>query len=161
MKDPYLDWHLESQGDSLFMLYPMNCSRRYQCVFQEVDTGFLRSEQWVWNVEEESRFGLCLSLDGEVEIVNPMINTNKGLVMFPCTLETGQQLVYDFGDYAYVMDVNYNKLKTVPVEGLPELAQGDNEVTFFCEVDPSAEQRPVVKLRYITREQPFVIYPHK
>lgn len=161
MKDPYLDWHLEQQGDSLFMLYSMNFSRRYQCAFQEVDTGFLKSEQWVWNVEEDGRFGLRLNVEGEVEIANPMINTSEGLVMFPCTLEPGQQLMYDFGDYAYVMDANYNKLKTISVEGLSELAQGDNEVTFFCEVDPSAEQHPVVKLRYITREQSFVIHPHK
>ena len=161
MKDPYLDWHLEQQGDSLFMLYSMNFSRRYQCAFQEVDTGFLKSEQWVWNVEEDGRFGLRLNVEGEVEIANPMINTSEGLVMFPCTLEPGQQLMYDFGDYAYVMDANYNKLKTITVEGLSELAQGDNEVTFFCEVDPSAKQHPVVKLRYITREQSFMIHPHK
>ncbi len=139
MKDPYLDWHLEQQGDSLFMLYSMNFSRRYQCAFQEVDTGFLKSEQWVWNVEEEGRFGLRMNVEGKVNVTNPMINTTKGLVMFPCTLEPGQQWVYDFGDYAYVMDANYNKLKTVSVEGLSELTQGDNEVTFFCEVDPSAE----------------------
>lgn len=161
MKDPYLDWHLESQGDSLFKLYPMHISRRYQCAFQEVDTGFLKSEPWVWNVEEDGWFGLRLNVEGEVKVTNPMINTTKGLVMFPCILEPGQQLVYDFGDYAYVMDSNYNKLMTVSVEGLPELAQGDNEVVFFCEVDPSAEQPPVVRLRYITFEQPFEIYPYK
>ena len=161
MKDPYMDWHLEQQGDSLFKLYPMHISRRYQCAFQEVDTGFLKSEPWAWNVEEDGCFGLRLNVEGEVEVTNPMINTTKGLVMFPCTLKPGQLLVYDFGENAYVMDANYNKLRTVTVEGLPELAQGDNEVAFFCEVDPSVEQHPVVKLRYITRERPFVIHPHK
>lgn len=151
MKDPYLDWHLEQQGDSLFVLYSLYFSRRYQCAFQEADTGFLKSGQWVWNMEEDGRFGLRLNVEGKVAVANPMIDTGRGLVMFPCALEPGQQLVYDFGDYAYVMDANYNKLKTVAVEGLPELARGDNMVVFFCEVDPPVEQYPVVKLRYITR----------
>ena len=160
MKDPYLDWHLERQTDSLFMLYPCNYSRRYQCVFQEVDTGLLQSEKWVWNAEEEGRFGLRLQIDGEVEIVNPMINTSKGLVMFPCTMKPGQRLFYDFGDNALVVDANGNTMEEVVVEGLSELAQGDNEVSLFCEVDPQAEQRPVVRLRYFTHEQPLVIHPY-
>ena len=161
MKDPYLDWHLESQGDSLFLLYPLRFSRRYQCAFQKTDTTLLQAEPWMWKVEEDKHYGLRLHVDGEVEVANPMINTTKGLVMFPCTLKPGQQLAYNFGDYAYVMDANYNTIMTVAMEGLPELAQGDNEVVFFCEVDPSTEQLPVVRLRYITCEQPFVIHPHK
>lgn len=161
MKDPYLDWHLESQGDSLFLLYPLRFSRRYQCAFQKTDTTLLQAEPWMWKVEEDKHYGLRLHVDGEVEVANPMINTTKGLVMFPCTLKPGQQLAYNFGDYAYVMDANYNTIMTVAMEGLPELAQGDNEVVFFCEVNPSTEQLPVVRLRYITCEQPFVIHPHK
>ena len=161
MKDPYLDWHLESGLDSDMMLYPCNFSRRYQCDLQTIDTGLLSSDTWEWKVEEECRFGLRVQVDGEVEIVNPMVNTSKGLVMFPCTLKPGQRLMFDFGETAFVVDKNLNRLKEVPIEGLPELAKGENEVNFYCEVDPKAEQLPVVRLRYITREKPFVIRPHK
>ena len=160
MKDPYLDWHLERHHDSSYMLYPLNFSRRYQCELQPVDTGLLSSETWNWNVEEEGRFGLRIQVDGEVEIVNPMVNTSKGLVMFPCTLKPGQRLMYDFGETAFVVDANLNRLKEVTLEGLPELAKGENEVNFFCEVDPEVETLPVVRLRYIIKEAPFIVYPH-
>lgn len=160
LKDPYLDWHLEMSPDSLFLVYPWNYSRRYPCELQEVDTGLLRTENWIWNVEEEDRFGLRLQVDGEVPISNPMINTSQGLVQFPCTIQPGQRLLFDFGETAYVVDANCRRIAEVPIEGLPALSKGENEVSFYCEVDPSVEQRPVVRLRYITREMPFMIRPH-
>lgn len=161
VSDPYIDWHLEKQSDSLYLLYPLNYSRRYQGNLQEIDTGLLQSENWVWKVEQEGQFGLRLQVEGEVDVINPMINTSKGLAMFTCTIQPGQRLVFDSGETAYLMDANSNLIKEVYVEGLPELAQGDNEVNFFCEVDRNAVQKPQVKLRYITREQPFEIHPYK
>lgn len=161
MKDPYLHWHLERQTDSLFLLYPWNFSRRYNCVLQEVDTGLLQSEAWTWNVEEEGRYGLRIQVDGEVDVVNPMVNTSKGLVMFPCTLKPGQRLFYHFGETALVVDANLNIVEEVEIEGLPELALGQNEVSLLCEVDPALQVKPIVTLRYIIREQPFVIHPYK
>lgn len=161
MKDPYLDWHLEKQTDSLYRLYPWNFSRRYQCSLQAIDTGLVQGETWLWNTEEEGPFGLWIQVDGVTEVVNPMINTNRGLVMFPCTVKPGQQLDYHFGDTAFIFDVNLHLLETVAVEGLPELAKGDNEVAFLCEVDPETEQLPVVTLRYITRERFFLLHPYK
>lgn len=161
MRDPYLDWHLERQADSLFLLHPLNFSRRYQCAFQMIDTGMLQSDPWIWNIEEEGRFGLRLQVEGEVEIANPMINTDKGLVMFSCVLKPSQRLFYDFADTACVVDANSNVIELVAVEGIAELSQGNNEVSFLCEVDPSAEKLPLVWLRYITREQAFVIHPNK
>ena len=161
MRDPYLDWHLEKRTDSLFNLYPWNFSRRYQCDLHEVDTGLLQGEPWIWNVEEEGGFGLRLQVEGNVDITNPMVNTSKGLLMFPCTIKPGQRLIYDFEEVAYVMDANLKILQEVAIEGVSELAKGDNEVSFYCEVDPEAEQLPVVRLRYITRDVPFVIRPHK
>jgi len=161
MKDPYLDWHLERQTDSIYRLYPWNFSRRYQCNLQTIDTGLVQGETWLWNTEEEGPFGLWIQVDGVTEVDNPMINTNRGLVMFPCTVKPGQQLDYHFGDTAFIFDVNLHLLETVAVEGLPELAKGDNEVAFLCEVDPETEQLPVVTLRYITRERFFLLHPYK
>lgn len=161
MKDPYLDWHLERRTDSLFRLYPWNISHRYQCDLHEIDTGLVQSDPWMWNAEEEAPFGLWLQVDGVTEVVNPMVNTTRGLVMFPCTIKPGQLLDYHFGDTACIVDANLHLLETVAVEGLAELAKGDNEVTFLCEVDPESEQLPVVTLRYITREQFFLLHPYK
>lgn len=161
MKDPYLDWNLEQRSEDSFLLYPLHFSRRFQCDLQPVDTGLLQSETWNWNAEEEGPFGLRLQVEGEVDVINPMVNTSRGLMMLACTVKPGQKLAFDFKDTAWLLDANGNKLETVAVEGLPELAKGDNEVNFFCEVDPEIEKQPMVKLRYITRDPALVIHPHK
>ena len=152
LRDPYLDWHLE-QVDSLnsYLLYEQHISRRFRCSFEETDPGVLRGETWTWNADERGNFGLRIQVDGEVEILNPMVNTSRGLVMFPCALKPGQRLLYDFGDTAWVIDADYHKLEEVAIEGLAELEEGDNEAYFLCEVNPALRKHPIVTLRYITR----------
>ena len=156
-RDPYLDWHLEQQDSIHYLLYQMNYSRRFRCDLQEIDTGLLCSETWTWNADDEGRFGLQIKVEGEVEILNPMVNTTRGLAMFPCVIKPGQRLLYDFGETARVVDADYNTVSEVNIEGLAELDQGGNEVYFLCEVDPETTKRPVVTLRYITRERPETV----
>lgn len=157
LRNPYLDWHLEQQDSIHYLLFSQNFSRRFNCDLMEIDTGVLRSETWIWNADEVGRFGLRIKVDGETEIINPMVNTSRGLVMFPCTIQPGQRLLYDFGETARVVDADYHIITEVTIEGLPEFDKGGNEVYFICEVDPEAQQRPLVTLRYITREQPETI----
>lgn len=151
LRDPYLDWHLEEDSAG-YTLYSQSTSRRYPCHLEEMEPGVLRSETWTWDSEKGGGFGLRLLVEGEVEILNPMVSTSQGLVMFPCALKPGQRLLYDFGETAYVVDANFNKLDEVVVEGLAELDVEDSEVYFLCEVNPEVQQLPVVTLRYITRE---------
>ena len=158
LRDPYLDWHLE-QVDSLnsYLLYEQHISRRFRCDFKENEPGVLRTETWTWNSDEGGAFGLRIQVDGEVEILNPMVNTSRGLVMFPCALKPGQRLLYDFGETAWVVDADYHIIEEVFIEGLAELEEGSNEVYFLCEVNPALKQRPVVSLRYITRSLQMVM----
>jgi hypothetical protein len=158
LRDPYLDWHLE-QVDSLnsYLLYEQHISRRFRCDFKESEPGVLRTETWTWNSDEGGAFGLRIQVDGEVEVLNPMVNTSMGLVMFPCALKPGQRLLYDFGETAWVVDADYHKIEEVFIEGLAELEEGSNEVYFLCEVNPALKQRPVVSLRYITRSLQMVM----
>ena len=155
--DPYLDWHLVPQDSAHYLIYPQVVSRRFRCHFEESDYGVLRSETWTWNAEEGGAFGLRLQVDGTTEILNPMVNTSRGLVMFPCVIKPGQCLMYDFGDTARVVDAAFHVLEEVAIEGLAELDKGDNEVYFLCEANPVAKQRPEVTLRYIIREQPEIV----
>ena len=158
LRDPYLDWHLECV-DSIhgYLLCEQNISRRFRCNFEKNNAGVLRTETWIWNSDEGGAFGLRIQVDGEVEILNPMVNTSKGLVMFPCALRPGQHLLYDFGETAWVVDADYHKLEEVTIEGLAELEEGSNEVYFLCEIDPVLTKRPVVTLRYLTRSQQMVM----
>lgn len=157
LRDPYLDWHLEPFDSLRYVLYEQNISRRFRCNFEETDPGVLRSETWTWNSDEEDAFGLRIQVEGEVEILNPMVNTSRGLVMFPCALKPGQRLLYDFGETACVVDADYHKLEEFLVEGLAELDEGDSEVYFLCEVNPALKKRPVVSLRYLTRSQQMMM----
>lgn len=157
LRDPYLDWHLEQSDSIHYWLHSQNVSRRFRCNLEELDEGVLRSETWTWSVEQGGRFGLRIQVDGDVEVINPMVNTTRGLVMFPCTIKPGQRLFYDFGDTARVVDASFHVVEEVAVEGLPELEVGNNEVYFICEVDPTVKQRPEVSLRYIIRESEMMV----
>ena len=157
LRDPYIDWHLGASDSLHYVLYEQNVSRRFRCNFEESEPGVLRSETWTWNADEGGNFGLRIQVDGEVEILNPMVNTTRGLVMFPCALKPGQRLLYNFGETAWVVDADYHQLEEVAIEGLAELDMDSSEVYFLCEVDPSAKKRPEVTLRYITRSQQMMM----
>lgn len=151
LRDPYQDWRLEQDGDQ-FILLRWNLSRRYQCNFVEADSLLIGSEPWEWKAETTGPFGLRLQVDGKEAVKNPMVNTERGLAMFPCAIKPGQRLVYDFGDVAYLMDANYNKLEEVTIEGVAELPEGTSEVRFYCETEKEGD-RPLVTIRYITSSE--------
>jgi len=119
----------------------------------------ISSEKWEWKADEEGRFGLRIQVGGEVPLKNPMVNTERGLVMFPCTIQPGQCLVYNFHDLAYVMDANFTKLESVEIEGVSELPKGASEVYLICE-KLSEGPNPEVTLRYITCEKAEEDCPH-
>ena len=147
LRDPYLDWHLEPDGK----LYALNFSRRYRCNFVEEEEGVLKAESWTWRSAADDGFGLRLQVDGTTEVRNPMVNTERGLLMFPCTVKPGQRIVYDFGEKAYLTDADYNLIEVLWLEGVAALPEGASEVRLLIEADAAAP-RPVVTLRYITLE---------
>lgn len=149
LRDPYDDWHLEQEEDGQFALYQWNISRRYNCRFVDADSLFIGTEPWDWKADEEGAFGLRLQLSGKVSLKDPMINTEKGLLMFPCTIKPGQRLWYDGGEVAYLMDENYKTLKEIVIEGVALLPEGTSKVYFFGETEKEGAV-PEVTLRYIT-----------
>lgn len=151
LRDPYPDWHLELDGDH-YKLSQWNISRRYHCNFVEADSLFIGAEPWEWKTDAAGAYGLRLQVDGKVPVVNPMINTEKGLLMFPCVIKPGQHLVYDLGELAYVMDENNKKLSEITVEGVADIPEGASEVRFYCETEKEGD-RPQVTVRYITSSQ--------
>ena len=156
LKDPYMDWHLEQLEDTLYQLFPLHISRRYRCSFMETDTGIFTSEPMEWRSEQDDRFGLRIQVEGKREIVNPMVNTEKGLVFFPCVIQPGQCLVYDFEDVAKVVDANFNPILEVVPEGLSKLPEGVSEATLIIEMEPDGPL-PDVTIRYLIRERPATI----
>lgn len=152
LRDPYLDWHLDKVDDHHFTLSQWNFSRRYKCKFVKEESLLLTGEPWEWKAEAQGRYGLRLFVEGEVPVVNPMVNTEIGLVMFPCTIQPGQSLMYGFNDVAYVMDANCKKIAEVAIEGISVLPKGTSEVTFLCETENEGD-RPEVTLRYTTIEK--------
>ncbi|MBR4392103.1 MAG: hypothetical protein IKT08_08390 [Bacteroidales bacterium] len=156
LRDPYQDWHLEQQDEDHFLLYRLQVSRRYRCVFAEPDSGYYAAEAWEWKAEEEGRFGLRIQVEGKGEIQHPVLQTPCGTLSFPCTIQANQYLIYDFDSVAYVTDLNFNKIQEVVPEGVPELTEGGQEVRFSCKI-PNAKRIPMVSVRYLMREQPMGI----
>ena len=155
MRDPYANWRIEPMSDSLYLLFPMNISRQYRCDFKESEPGLYTTDPMTWVAGAESRFGLQLISVGKEPIKNPMVSTEKSLIMFPCTLEQGQRIIYNFNEVAYLIDLNYNVLKEMTPEGTSILSEGGSEVRLMCE--GKSKQHPQLIARYLVREKPEVL----
>lgn len=152
MRDPYANWRIERMSDSLFLLFPMNISRQYRCEFKESEAGLYTTDPMTWVTGSESRFGLQLISVGKEPVKNPMVSTEKSLIMFPCTMEQGQSIIYNFNEVAYLTDLNYNVLKEMTPEGTSILPEGGSEVRVMCEGKP--KHQPQLIARYLVREKP-------
>ena len=148
-KDPYANWHLEKAGDSAFNIYPLHFSRRYFCN--------LSDDRWTWNSPYKSRFALRIAVEGKGSISELELRTPNGILYFPCTVEAGQYLFYDFDGTAYVTDANFNKMEDILPQGVSILDDGPSEVSFKCTMIKEKEKQPEVTLRYITRGKPDIV----
>ncbi|MBP5798165.1 MAG: hypothetical protein J6W26_07855 [Bacteroidales bacterium] len=155
MRDPYANWHIETMSDSLYLLFPMNTSRQYRCTFKESEPGLYTTDPMTWVSTSESRFGLQLVCVGKEPVKNPMVGTEKSLIMFPCTLNHGQRLVYNFNEVAYLTDLNYNVIKEMTPEGTSILPEGSSEVRVMCE--GGRKRQPELIVRYQVREKPEML----
>ena len=148
-KDPYANWHLEKASDSAFNIYPLHFSRRYFCN--------LSDDRWTWNSPYKSRFALRIAVEGKGSISELELRTPNGILYFPCTVEAGQYLFYDFDGTAYITDANFNKMEDILPQGVSILDDGPSEVSFKCTMIKEKEKQPEVTLRYITRGKPDII----
>ena len=142
-KDPYGDWHIEKVDDSSYLLYPQHISRRYFCNFKE--------DSWQWNTPFTSPFALCITVEGKGSISDVYLETPNDTLRFPCTLKSGQCLIYDFDGTAFITDMNYNKIKKIETQGVALLNEGSSDVSFFCNVTTEEKKLPYVTVRFMTR----------
>lgn len=153
--DPYADWHLESFDDTHFLLFPLQVSRRYRCQYESSDSYTVTADPWEWKTEDGGRFGLRIQVEGKGEIDNPEIETENGVLRFPCTIKANQLLCYE-DETAFVTDLNYNILDTVVPLGDATLPFGATQVSLSFE-KRNKNTRPVVSVRYFLKETPMVI----
>lgn len=153
LKDPFGNWHLEKEADTLCRLYPQYISRQYFCSFEY--------DRWDWDNPYTTCFALRITVEGKGSISHPTLITPNGTVHFPCTLNAGQMLVYDYDGTAFITDMNYNKIADLVPEGVFTLDEGSSEVSFNCIVKPEKKKTPVVTVRYFTRGESIPIPSHK
>ena len=154
-KDPYGNWHIEKR-DSTYLLYPQHISRRYFCDFVD--------DTWEWDTPYAGRFALRIVVEGQGSVSELEIKTPNGILCFPCTLEAGQFLVYDFDGTAFITDQNFNKIEDVDPQGVSLLDEGRSEVSFRCKAKAADTKMPAVTVRYFTRDKAERInqqHPHK
>lgn len=142
-KDPYNNWHIEKGEDSTYLLYPQYISRGFLCN--------LKDDAWQWNSPYKSRFALRIEVEGKGSISELNLRTPNGILYLPCTLKSGQYLIYDFDGNAYITDANYNQVKEVEAQGVSYLDEGMSEVSFRCETKSEDKKMPQVTVRFFTR----------
>ncbi len=150
-KDPYGNWHIE-KSDSVYLLYPQHISRRYFCNFKD--------DNWEWNSPYSGRYALRIAVEGKGCVSELELCTENGILLFPCTLKTGQYLIYDFDGSAHITDLNYNTLKEVFPKGVSCLPEGSSAVSFHCQVNAEDKKTPEVTVRFMTRgEAESIVLP--
>ena len=162
LRDPQTEWHLESMQGSeqgvaqSFALYPLYISRHFHCDLADMQPGQPGGADWQWdNPYAEGRFALKLRVIVEGGIDNPTLMTAKGTVKFPCKVEAGQYLLYDFeSDSASVTDKNFNVISAVKPEGTATLQAGAQSVSFSC---GRSDGDPEVDVRYMLRGTPYQV----
>ena len=155
LRDPYADWHLEQFDETHYLLFPLQVSRRYRCDYVMSELGVVTSDPWEWKTEDGGQFGLRIQVEGKGEIVNPEIETENGVLRFPCTISANQFLWYDYEETAYVTDLNYNVIATVTPQGDATLPFGASQVTLSFE-NHDKRKHPAVSVRYVLRATPMV-----
>jgi hypothetical protein len=159
LKDPKTEWHLVKKDAQTFMLYPMNITKRYHCSFAEMQPGQSGGSDWVVSNPYASQFAFRLKVEGDGTIKNPSFTTDGGVISFPCTISSGQYLLFDSAGNAMVTDKNYNTITTVNAVGKAILPVGDSHIAFAC--DKQGDDNPEVIVRFITYGTPETIVFHQ
>lgn len=148
LREPYTEWHLDKVGDSLFRLYEMYVSRRFRCDGKDLALGQV---EWHWESPCEGTFALRLYVEGDGAVSNLVISTSDGQLVFPCSVRSGQYLLYDFSGEAWVADKNYNFIESVAVEGESAFVEGENAIIFTGDVEKEVQGQTKVSVRFMTR----------
>lgn len=130
----------------------MFVSKRYHCNLAELQPGQPGGADWVWENKYSGPCKIQLKLEGEGSVSNLSFTTPGGTVKFPCKVEEGQYLLYNFDGKATVTDKNYNVIEVVNVEGELQLPEVSSPISFSCET--GVGETPEVVIRYITRGNP-------
>lgn len=152
LKDPATEWHLEKKDAHSFWLYPLSITKHYNCSLGELQPGQPGGADWSVHTPYGGKFAFRLKVEWEGYIENPQFMTETGTVSFPCRIEPGQYLIYDFDGTARITDRNFNTLRKVTPEGTAELPSGDSHVAFSC--SRAGDTEPDVQVRFITRGEP-------
>ena len=156
LKDPYTEWHLEKVDDSTFNLYEMHISRRFRCDLADMQPGQPGGADWQWNTPFGGRFALRIHVEGEGQIQDPYFKTADGVLLFECTLQAGQYLLYGFDGKAIITDSNFNYIETVKKQGVSMLPEGESTISFSCDTE-KGDEMPEVTVRFITRGKPETV----
>lgn len=151
LRNPQTEWHLEKIDDQQFNLYQLNISKRYYCNMNELQPGQPAGSDWSIESPYGGACAVRLYVDGVGSIENPKLTTPQGTIMFPCTVQNGQYLLYEFSGKASITDKNYNELQQVTPEGKIGLTEGMSNISFYC--NRNENETPEVVVRLITRRK--------
>lgn len=157
LKKVETEWHLEKKSEQEFLLYPLNITKYYQCDLSEMQPGQTGGSDWTINTSYGGAYAFRLKVEGDGAIENPKFQTPSGTILFPCTVEAGQYLLYNQDGSATVTDKNYRIISTVTPQGKASLPQGNSHMAFSCE--PVDDTTPDIQVRFITRgEAETILY---
>lgn len=165
-KDPFENWHIEKKNDSTYWLFQQQISSRYTCEsnISHCDTckywGNMHGN-WNWKSPYNCPLSFIVKVEGKGSISDLCVITSFGELTFPCTVKSGQYLIYD--GHARITDLNFNTIEEFYPQGTvisaSSLLEGENMIGITCPFMGEGKRIPEVTVRYITRDAAEIIIP--
>lgn len=114
---------------------------------------------WNWKSPCDSPLSFIVKVEGKGSISDLCVITSYGRFTFPCTVKSGQYLIYD--GHARITDLNFNTIEEFYPQGAvmsaSRLLEGDNMIGFTCPFMGEGKRIPKVTVRYVTSGNPEII----
>jgi hypothetical protein len=156
------EYHLESNGEEGWKIYPVEFSSKWTCRYEERQPGQPSGMEYEFENKfdrQPLRFVMRILSSGNTDtafIVNPSLEIGVRKITFPVKLKPQQYLVCDDDKKVQVYDINWNLVQTLELDSeLPGLLTGKCRIEFNCEFE--GEPKPFAEIRLQTMGNPELV----
>ncbi len=159
LRNPENEFHLKRVNDNEWELYSVNLQGNYLHQYRLVQTGEPVISRFTVKNPYESQpiqfyFYIKPGAVGRNGVVsNISLTVNHSELLIPGKFQPGDKLYCD-GKEIFLCDNTWNVRETIPVKRLPELRNGDNQITVSSDFEGNS---PLVEMEFKTYSKPEIV----
>ncbi|NOU72762.1 hypothetical protein GC098_15255 [Paenibacillus sp. LMG 31458] len=162
LRDPKGDWHLRSEGEGRWSLYPVSISKPFVCNPAELQPGQPGGADWTFynrHADQPLKFILRVMPsygNDDASVKRPAFFANGVYMTFETEVLANQYLVCDGDRTGKIYDLNWNLQKTVETSVDAVIVRnGGQTLSFSCKFE--GEPKPLVSVKVFTWGEPETV----